>query len=60
MCDNCDWERQLSRIEEMLDLQEFQKSHYILNEVYDWITRHEHSTPAQIDLLDSIERRVRY
>lgn len=55
MCDSCNWEGYIHTIEDFLEDNDVRKStlNYLEN-VYDWITEHEHITEKQALTINKI------
>jgi len=59
MCDMCDWEDLLTKIEEMLDDGSFDWAEDTLEGIYETVERMEHSTDRQWDAVENIAAKGR-
>ena len=54
MCDECDWEGLLSKIDKMLSLRTFNFASNTLEGIKRWVSKNKHCTKPQEDAIENI------
>jgi hypothetical protein len=54
MCDLCDWDETLDRIDELLNDDSLEWASDTLNGIRDWVEDNEHVTPGQSNAVENI------
>ncbi|MCE5277157.1 MAG: hypothetical protein ABFD92_16640 [Planctomycetaceae bacterium] len=55
MCQGCEWEDLIERIDEMLDEEKYEWAADTLEGIRGWVARNEHCTDKQKQAVDNIE-----
>ncbi len=54
MCDDCDWQEHVERIDELLAQERAEFASDTLEGIREWVVQQEHITPKQVRAIDNI------